>query len=423
MKVFFARTHANLNSLVALASALERHRGCEHMRIVPWRMDREPFPCLEDATDPVVVLWSFTTAYLIETAKKLQSVRSLLGKSSPVIMVAGGPHPTAAPEETLKMGFDYVIRGEGESSLPAFLLAIAQGRSPFSVTGVCGYDEGQLMLSRLSDPAPFEQIPPFAPRHKLAAMFEITRGCPMRCQFCQTSYIMGTTPRHRPVASIVEAISWAITQNHYDIRFICPDALAFGSITGRPNLQHIRTLFAQIRGIDPKIRIFFGSFPSEINPLSISPEALSLIREYCANDTIVIGLQSGSDRMLKRMHRAHTVKQVLSAIGQIVQAGFTPCVDLIFGLPGEGPEDLEQTFQVIHRLTDLGAIIHSHTFMPLPGTPWANQQPSEIPNAIIDELERLTGSGRHFGQWQRQRELNRRIATFRRYLKTSGVHA
>ncbi len=52
-------------------------------------------------------------------------------------------------------------------------------------------------------------------------------------------------------------------------------------------------------------------------------------------------------------------------------------VDFIFGLPGETPADRELTLAAIQRLTEMGATINSHFFMPLPGAPPAGQE-SEI---------------------------------------------
>jgi len=123
---------------------------------------------------------------------------------------------------------------------------------------------------------------------------------------------------------------------------------------------------------DGKENTFFGSFPSEVRPGSVSKEGMALVTKYCANDNIVIGAQSGSPRMLQLIHRGHTVEEVFESAEIIVAAGLKCIVDFIFGLPEETSEDRELTVAAIRRLTKMGATINSHFFYPLPGTPLAH---------------------------------------------------
>ena len=72
-----------------------------------------------------------------------------------------------------------------------------------------------------------------------------------------------------------------------------------------------------------------------------------------------------------------------------MQEGFRPNVDLIFGMPGEGPEEAMATVAMMKRLTALGARMHAHTFMPLPGTPWRNEPAGTIAPQARRELDAL----------------------------------
>jgi hypothetical protein len=69
---------------------------------------------------------------------------------------------------------------------------------------------------------------------------------------------------------------------------------------------------------------------------------------------------------------------------------------------------------VIEDLARMGATIHSHTFMPLAGTPWANAPPGRMDGKTRTLLESLTGRGQHFGQWRRQQEAAQAIANLRK---------
>ena len=62
----------------------------------------------------------------------------------------------------------------------------------------------------------------------------------------------------------------------------------------------------------------------------------------------------------------------------LIYKGFKVFVDIIFGLPGEEDSDVDLTVDFMKRLVELGAKIHSHTFLPLPGTPFASKDPGKI---------------------------------------------
>ena len=87
-----------------------------------------------------------------------------------------------------------------------------------------------------------------------------------------------------------------------------------------------------------------------------------------------------------------------------IQEGFRINVDMIFGMPGEGPADVERPLALARELADLGARIHAHTFMPLPGTPWRDAPPGDVDPDTAREVDRLSRRGALYGHWQTQRE-------------------
>jgi radical SAM superfamily enzyme YgiQ (UPF0313 family) len=152
-------------------------------------------------------------------------------------------------------------------------------------------------------------------------------------------------------------------------------------------------------------RIYFGTFPSEVRPEHVSPEALRLIKKFCNNDNVVMGAQSGSDTVLTKTHRGHDVECIRRAVRYCVEEKFLPNVDLIFGLPGETSDDLKATLDLAEELTSLGARIHGHTFMPLPGTPLKNAPPGKISPEIETRLHKMVSRGKLYGQWNEQRSI------------------
>ena len=91
---------------------------------------------------------------------------------------------------------------------------------------------------------------------------------------------------------------------------------------------------------------------------------------------------------------------------RIGRAGLTPCVDVLLGLPVERPDDARRSLDMILALSDKGAVLNVHFFMPLPGTPFAGMAPSIPPDDVIQALHRLVSTGKAFGDWVRQRDIS-----------------
>ena len=126
--------------------------------------------------------------------------------------------------------------------------------------------------------------------------------------------------------------------------------------------------------------------------------------------------------MLKAMHREHDVAAVERAVSYLVKY----CrklkkiyVDFIASLPGESTEDEALSQDLMERLTRLSpkVCIHSHTFMPLPGTPMQYMPPGSVGKTTRATFERLSKRGQEWGDWQEQEEIASSIAEFRRELR------
>ena len=156
-------------------------------------------------------------------------------------------------------------------------------------------------------------------------------------------------------------------------------------------------------------RLFFGTFPSEVRPEHVNPSALELVKRFADNDNLILGAQSGSERMLARCGRGHRVADVFAAVSHTLSAGLKPHVDFIFGLPGETDEDLAETIAVIRELAAMGAWIHAHAFLPLPQTRLADAPPGRIHGRVRPLVKELIRSGRLYGVWAGQERAAKRI--------------
>ena len=347
----------------------------------------------------VYVVWSFFSATFGMAARHLDEVH----QDGVVINIAGGVHASAEPLQTLQAGFDFVATGEGEETIIAIVRAGLEGRALRGLAGLNWLEDGAMRSGPPAARVALDDHPPFANRTGRINPIEITRGCIYACRFCQTPFMFKARFRHRSIENIATYVAAMRARNMRDLRFISPTALSYGSDDESVNLDAIETLLARCREIMGEERhVFFGSFPSEMRPEHVSPEALALIRKYCNNDNIVIGAQSGSDRVLAEARRGHGTEAVERAVRYVIEAGYIAYVDFIFGLPGETEDDAMLSIAFAERLAGLGADIHAHTFMPLPGTPFRDAPAGRLSPALQKTMRRLIGKGELFGQWEKQ---------------------
>jgi B12-binding domain/radical SAM domain protein len=246
-----------------------------------------------------------------------------------------------------------------------------------------------------------DAFPPYAPRARRVGPIEITRGCVWACRFCQTPFLFRARFRHRSIDGVRRAIRFQREVRELDVRFITPSALSYGSPDEGCDLGAVEALLAAAREEAGPRRVIFGAFPSEVRPEHVSARALAIVRRFCDNRVVVIGGQSGSDRLLRAMGRGHDAGSVEGAVAVAIEAGFRPSVDFVFGLPGETEDDRRATRRQLERLGRLGARVHAHAFDPLPGTPWGRDPRGRIDAGTGALLARLHESGRAYGEWRR----------------------
>ena len=337
---------------------------------------------------------SFFTVQAPHIERIIRRLRAHFGGR--VVILAGGSHPSGAPAEVLAMGADHVVKGEGEKAITDIARALIGGRRPAQ------------KIIKTTDTVDLDEYLPFSPKWHVFGSIEISRGCPFGCSYCQTSYLFGSRPRHRSIGMLLSLARLMKSENLMGIRFISPDAFAYGSDGRDTAPAKVEALLKGTRSIlGSKGQIFFGTFPSEVRPDHVTPEMLGLTRLYATNKRLVIGAQSGSPRILKAIRRGHSVEAIYRAAELAAEFGFNADVDFIFGLPGETEKDVELTIKVMEDLIKLGSRIHAHTFMPLPQTPFACEVPVQLSPKTEKFLIYHCSQGQAFGQWQKQRLLGK----------------
>ncbi|HEX5059751.1 MAG TPA: TIGR04013 family B12-binding domain/radical SAM domain-containing protein [Kofleriaceae bacterium] len=364
------------------------------------------------AADTAVVAHSF---YSPDAPRAAEDLAWLRANAPAALHVAGGVHATAESAATLRAGFDVVIAGEGEHAFVELVAAAASARDPRGGPGTVWLAGDEIERGPAAPRHPLDDFPAANLRHGRWNPLEITRGCVYACSFCQTPFMFKARFRHRSVDNVREHVRTLVGHGLQYVRYVSPTSLSYGSDDTSVNLPAVEALLAAVRAELPAGgRQYFGTFPSEVRPEHVSVEALELIKRYADNRSLVIGGQSGSERLLAATHRGHDVAAIERAVALSVEAGMRPDVDFLFGLPGETDDDRAATIALAERITSRGARVHSHAFMPLPGTPLAGAEPTPITRDVADAVGRLESRGAAYGQWRQQQAVASELVQLRR---------
>lgn len=129
-------------------------------------------------------------------------------------VVVGGPYATSVPQEIMEAGADFLVRGEGENTIPLWLAARQAG----AMHGVIE-----------PDARPEMTISP-APRFDLLNLddyivlgVQTSRGCPFNCEFCDIVNLYGRKPRYKSPDQVLAELEILIKLGWRRVVFICDD--------------------------------------------------------------------------------------------------------------------------------------------------------------------------------------------------------
>ncbi|MHA2170538.1 MAG: TIGR04013 family B12-binding domain/radical SAM domain-containing protein [Candidatus Kariarchaeaceae archaeon] len=418
--LIFPFSKVNANAISALIASLDVHPVLQNLSITLPKLNSNPKSVIEKikATRPIILAFSVFSTQFKQIKRLVKEYRAALGHRR-FIIITGGPHPIGNPRSMLLNGSDIVCTGEGELVFSEIILKFIQEEELKGVSGIAYLnDDNKVVRTKKPNPVNLNEFPPFSVKHQLYRPIEITRGCAWKCRFCQVRS-KGSPVRHRSLEEVFKYVE--LTKTHFserrtDIRFISPNALSYGSIDGKTvNLNQIELLLSGIRKIiGPDGKIYFGSFPSEIRPETISNESVEILKRYTNVTKIILGGQSGSDRVLSFSTRGHDSAETERAVELLRSAGFEVNVDMIFGLPGEEDQDVQSSIKHMDKLLNLGATIHSHTFMPLVGTPFASEDPGIIHLDYVTYITDINRSRKISGLHHKQEKQAREMAERRK---------
>ena len=226
-----------------------------------------------------------------------------------------------------------------------------------------------------------EHYEDFQPRRfdKVKAWIPVQRGCDYRCTYCIVPTTRGPE-RSRRLADVVREVHAVVGEGMTEVVLLGQTVNSYHD--GEFDFADLVRAVGAVPGIK-RIR-FTSPHPNDFTDRVIA--ALAEVDAVCEH--IHLPMQSGSDRVLKRMLRRYTRSGYLECVEKLRSAipGLSVTTDVIVGFPGETEEDFEETLDVVREVGFADGF--TFKFSPRDGTP-ATRMPAEL--TVSDEVasERL----------------------------------
>jgi tRNA-2-methylthio-N6-dimethylallyladenosine synthase len=211
---------------------------------------------------------------------------------------------------------------------------------------------------------------------RLKAFVTVMEGCEKHCTFCVVPTTRGRERSHAP-GIIVEEIRGLAAAGCREVTLLGQTVNAYGRDLTPPT--DLAALLAQVNDIDGIERIRFTTS----NPYNLTSRLIHAIRDVPkVVEYLHLPLQSGSDRILARMHRGYTQARYLELIAELRDAvpGIALSTDLIVGFPGETDQDFALTVDMVERVEYDNAFVFRYSRRP--GTPAAT-----MPDQVSDDVK------------------------------------
>jgi radical SAM superfamily enzyme YgiQ (UPF0313 family) len=268
-------------------------------------------------------------------------------------VVLGGPHTAAVPERSLEYfpRADFLLCGEAEDTLPQLVAELNNPSAYPSISGLWWRENGELKVNPCDGQKPdIHQIPRpardlveevYASKRYYTVMVRqrpvdtimTSRGCPFRCNFCYNTNFKyrGRTPE--------DVIDELVSIRQRGIRNVEIVDDHFTAHRERA-MKIFDLIIAEKLGISFRIK-------SRVNV--VDEELLARARQAGAYQ-ISYGMESGVQRILDAMNKKTKVEHIVEATRLTQKAGLAVHSSWVFGYPGETPESIEETIDLIVKL-------------------------------------------------------------------------
>jgi len=295
--------------------------------------------------------WSdliMVTGMIIQKEQILDIVRE--SKKREKIVVAGGPLVTTSPDAIHAAGCDFIVRGEGENTVPQLIAALESG------------ERGKVIESQDKPDLSLSPIPRFdlvQVSDYLCMSIQTSRGCPFDCEFCDVVNLYGKKPRYKSSEQILEELEILYTMGARDTVIIWDDNFIANPSRAKSFLNDL------IPWMKKKGEPFQFMTQVSLN-LSQDMELIDLMTE--ANfSQVFIGLESTEKIVLEAMNKNQNIQNpLLESIRNISRNGISIVGSFIIGFDGEKKGADKRICALIDK-TQM-PIADINLLQPIPGT-------------------------------------------------------
>lgn len=340
---------------LGMLAAVSHQRGRD-VRVFDMSFMKDPFREMRRELAnyrPDTVGISLMTPQLADASAAASICRDVLPE---VLLIAGGPHATVLPEDTLaRTGADLVYSGEAEMAWARLL----DGEDPSRIPGFSMIRDGKLhrapglLLTEDLDTLPLPDRSVFDMEKYFSTWYSMdrvdpdlrgtsvmaTRGCPFTCTFCQPtlSEIFGKRMRKRTASSIISELEALVAD--YSI-----DAFMFEDSTFIVDAEWVHTVCDGLTGSGLGLR-----WCCNVRADLLKEDLLDHMVE-AGLAKINMGVESASQRVLDDIYdKGITVEGVRRALAMARERGIRVQGYFMLGAPGETREEMEETIRFATR--------------------------------------------------------------------------
>lgn len=224
-----------------------------------------------------------------------------------------------------------------------------------------------------------EHVRSFGKPNGVTGFVSIMQGCNQYCTFCIVPYTRGEE-RSRPIEDIVAEVRGLIAAGCKEVTLLGQIVTSYGKreighVGGKSAFVQLLEAVHQVEGLH-RIR-FTSPHPKGYGDDLV--EAYARLPKLC--ESAHIPLQSGSNRVLKLMHRGYTRERFLEIVTKLraVNPGMGITTDIIVGFPGETEDDFQQTLSLAREVEFDNAFLFKYSpRRDTPAASMADQVPQEV---------------------------------------------
>lgn len=179
------------------------------------------------------------------------------------------------------------------------------------------------------------------------AFVKIQEGCDRFCSYCIIPYARGKV-RSRPIESVEGEVRHLIENGYREVVLTGINTALYGrDLTDTDSSEGLLQLLSVLSGIPGDFRIRLSSLEPNVIDWQTAKK-LSDFPKLCSH--MHLSVQSGSDAVLKRMHRRYTIEEYKQIVAELraIDPDYGITTDIIVGFPGESEEEFQETLETVN---------------------------------------------------------------------------